>query len=244
MTPDQQTALDKIKKLLRMKRGGTQHEAETAEALAQVIAAKAGIDLGRVNIDDTGSAEQPIAHRMVGEWAIVPCEAHYAAQICQSFFNINSLEGESVWCSRLYFIGTDVDLDVAGYAFKFLIREFRWQWNHRRGRCRKRTDFIWGVYCGLGAKLKERFGKQEATGIVVHQASKRAAYIKQEWGKTESSSIAPKKVGRGASHGYEAGRDIEIRGGLKPAPAAAAPRLNGQTERKLLQPAAGQLGLL
>jgi hypothetical protein len=34
------TALEKIKKLLRMKRGGTQAEIETALALAQQIAAK------------------------------------------------------------------------------------------------------------------------------------------------------------------------------------------------------------
>jgi hypothetical protein len=213
---DQQTTLNKIKKLLAMKRGGTQHEAETAEALAQALALKAGIDLARVNVDDSPAAEQAITHRTIGDWANIPCEVLYAAQICTRFFNVHSITLVKIWHSEMVFIGTDSDLDITGCVFKFLVREFRWQWNHRRGRCRKRVDFLSGAYCGLFSKLNERFGSRSPSteGLVLHHAAKR-------------------------------GRDIEIRDGLKPAPQAEpAPRLNGHTGRKLLQPANGQLGLL
>jgi hypothetical protein len=51
MTPEQKAALDKIRKLLRMKRGGTAGEVENALRMAQELAAKHGIDLNTVDPD-------------------------------------------------------------------------------------------------------------------------------------------------------------------------------------------------
>jgi hypothetical protein len=58
MTRDE--ALDKIRKLLRMKRGGTPAEVETALAMAAEIARKHGIDLSGVDPDH--EPDQPIGH--------------------------------------------------------------------------------------------------------------------------------------------------------------------------------------
>lgn len=245
MTTEQQAALDKIKKLLAMKRGGTQHEAETAEALAAALALKAGIDLDTVSIDDAPPAQAPITHRTFGEWVKAPPEATYSLVICVEFFNVSSMQ-VSGWTDALIAIGTERDLDIAGYVFNFLKREFCWQWNHRSGRSRKRTAFIYGCYCGLVRKLRERAPQGE--GLVVHEEERRKRYMREKWPNSTSESIEPKKGRDGAARraGYGAGLDIEIRGGLKPSPEREpAPRLgNNGHDRKLLQPANGQLGLL
>ena len=79
---------DKIKKLLRMKRGGTPKEVATAMSLASELAEKYNIDLSAVNPDDEGSGK--VTHKDVILGYKVSIESKYSALIVYQFFNVGS----------------------------------------------------------------------------------------------------------------------------------------------------------
>ena len=82
--------LEKIRKLLRLKRGGTPDEISTALRLAQELAEKHGIDLNTVNPDEDSQRERPISHREAIIGARIQWECKYAALVADSFFNVSA----------------------------------------------------------------------------------------------------------------------------------------------------------
>lgn len=221
MTRDE--AIAKIKKLLVTK-GRTHAESETAQILAAALADKHGIDIAQVDqADEQRRAE--ITHRVVAKWFMLPCEANYAVAIAKRFFEVDSITlCTPGFCEELVIVGTDQHIQIAEYIIAFLIREFRWQWNHRRGRCRNRKQFIYGCYISLYSKLSERFARPAKPGsneLEVSWETKRREYIERVFGKDlTKASIAPKKqTGAAIWRGREAGNDIEIRPGVNSSPA-------------------------
>ena len=81
--------IEKIKKLLRMKRGGTPDEVATALRLAQELAEKHGIDLNAVNPDDDGQREKPISHNDEVLGARASWESKYAGLVVSQFFKVS-----------------------------------------------------------------------------------------------------------------------------------------------------------
>lgn len=233
MTPEQQAALDKIKKLLRMKRGGTPDEIATALRLAQELADKHGIDLASVNPDEDPRAERPLGHESEILGARIQWECKYAMLIARDFFNVHPFINNfwtfaRGWHYGITFVGTDWDRQIAIYVYRFLVGHFRREWKTRRGRCRNRQAFMYGMYVGLAAKLSERQPKPiEQLGIVpVNRAlERRKDYIAQHFGRLEGVDMQPDGDANEAKwRGYCAGRDTEIR------PAVA----NGDGARLLL----------
>lgn len=84
MTKDE--AIEKIKKLLRMQRGGTPGEVENALRLAQEIADKHSVDLN--GVDPDAEAQRPISHESIIHGARVQFECKYAALIVRAFFHV------------------------------------------------------------------------------------------------------------------------------------------------------------
>jgi hypothetical protein len=82
-----ETIIDKIKKLLRMKRGGTPAEIETALAMAQKLAAKHGIDINSVDPEEKLKSEMGHTDGWIGSRA--PYDVRYAAKIVERFFNVD-----------------------------------------------------------------------------------------------------------------------------------------------------------
>lgn len=232
MTKDE--ALQKIRKLLATA-GRTEAEADTAQILAAALAEKHGIDLEFV---DQAEAERRsrLTDIEVERWTQIPLEASCAAFICEEFFEVNYLSVGLPWQSALQFIGTEHHLAIAEHVFKFLLREFRWQWRHKRGRCKNRQQFIWGCYAGLVTKLRARSAQPEVEGskaIEISWKARRDQYVKDKWGETTSRSVAPKaKRSAAIAAGYRAGKDIEIRPGVDAG--AAAERAQIGEGQKLL----------
>lgn len=244
-------ALEKIKKLLRMKRGGTAGEVENALAAAQKIAAEHGIDLNSVDPD---AKDDPIGHEDTIIGARIQFECKYASLVCQSFFNVSVFTRRASWTKyALTFVGTEWDRQIAIYVYHFLVGHFRREWNTRRGRCRNRQSFLWGMYCGLCSKLREQMPDAGIytlvkDGVVVIDPKQRALqrrkdYIAENFGEMESKSTAPDRDSETAKYrGWVAGRETNIRKGVNGAPAAReridAPR------PALPAPPAGQMQLL
>lgn len=240
-------AIEKIKKLLRMKRGGTPDEVATALALAAELARKHGVELGTVNPEETTESEQ-IGHVAEVLKSKLPLEAKLACAILVNFFNVQAVVYKRAhWVLRericsVNFVGTQWDRDVAVYVFRFLQVHFRSCWNRRPNkRLRNRFAFLNGMFLGLATKLEQekRAHTDEAALVFVGRALElRKQYVQKHWPRAEDVALEEDDSDAHASGlaGVRAGQNTNIR------PAVGAPK--PAAERRLLQPAAGQMNLL
>ena len=227
--------IEKIKKLLRMKRGGTAGEIENALAMAAELARKHGIDLASVNPEEEAGAQR-ITHVQDVLKLRLPLEAKFAGAILVNFFNVaicikrgTSLPFVKI-PGRILFIGTAWDCEVARYVFVFLQRHFRYCWNHRENRrLKNREAFMHGMFLGLAAKLEEQ--QPQGEGLIL-AADARKQYLAKLVPNTKDQNLDMDTSDANAAKyaGMLAGRDTEIRSGLnKPAaparPALPAPKL-------------------
>lgn len=219
-------------KVMLNRNGRTEAEADTFQIMAAALADRHGIDLA--SLDAAEERERcAIMHKQVGEWGKCPPEADFALVVCKRFFEVDAVT-HCGWTERVEMVGTAHHIEVAEHVFHFLVREFRWQWNHRRGRCRKRKDFLYGCLVSLTQKLDARFARPAAGGALeVSWKAKRQAYMQERWPSAKTSSVAPQKPGAAAARGFQAGRDIEIRPAVKPGEAKGQELLPG-FERRLL----------
>jgi Protein of unknown function (DUF2786) len=230
MSSEKEKILDKIKKLLRMKRGGTQAEVETALALAAELARKHAIDLD--SVDPDAAPAQPIGHIDAITAARIQWECKYAGLVCQEFFNITLIlrqqrkaklrAGWPYLASdyMLTFIGIARDIEIALYVYHFLIRHFRHCWNTGKGRCRHRQAFIYGMYLGLSTKLCEQREQQvNEAGLIRldRHLALRADYEKANFGSLGTHNTTPDCDAMAAKRaGFVAGRATQIPLGLGP----------------------------
>ena len=228
-------AIDKIKKLLRMKRGGTQGEIENALAAAAKLAREHGIDLTGVNPDEPDAdrlthAEEVLKTRL-------PLEARFAAAILVNFFNVQICVCKG-WRYRVVFVGTAWDCEVARYIFIFLQRHFRYAWNHRENRrLKNREAFLNGMFLGLAYKLRQQ--QPQGEGLILATTA-RKDYLAKLFPNAEDNPLPDQDSNADAAHraGIQAGQNTEIRSGLNQPAAPARPQLPPST------PIVGQLALL
>src|SRR5687767_2992501 len=109
--------VEKIKKLLRMRRGGTPAEIETALAIAHRIAHEHGLDLSKIDPNEEASSEA-ITHVEQLLKSRLPLEAQLASAILVRYFNISVMITRRFGNVRqvsLNFVGTTLDTEVARY---------------------------------------------------------------------------------------------------------------------------------
>jgi len=217
MKTEQTEIIEKIKKLLRMKRGGTAAEIETALNLASELATKHGIDLANVDPNEE-SEERRITHEDAVRTGRMQWESKYAMLIAQNFFNVNAVIRQVAWRSCVItFIGTAWDIQIAIYVFRFLVGHFRREWNSRRGRCRNRQAFMYGMFQGISVNLNSKRPTVNANelAIVVHSKARRENYLTKTFGKpTKTDSTPDRDAAEARLRGFIAGRETEIRSGV------------------------------
>ncbi len=206
--------IEKIKKLLRMKRGGTPAEIETALSLVQKIAAQNNIDIN--SIDENETAKEPITHISSYNLSRLQMECRYSALVINRFFNVTTFVQRGIK-HKIIFVGNKTNLEIADYVYNFLIKHLRYQWNNNRGKLRNRQAFMYGIYQGLFAKLYSEEKRIEQTEGIVMIGNQVAIknYIENNFGELTSSSAKPDKDSLTASYrGYLIGKNINIRKGL------------------------------
>lgn len=229
--------IDKIKKLLRMKRGGTPEEVATAVSLAQQIAQKHNIDLGSINPDDEQSAST-ITHEADVLKSRLPLEAKLAAAILVNFFNVGMVtQHKTTGLTRQWrlqkawvvnFVGSKIDIEVGRYVFVFLQRHFRHSWAHRQNRkLRNRAAFMHGMFLGLAAKLEKEKEVNQPTGTgliwLERAVERRNSYIAKLWPNAKDKPLNEDDSDAAAARyaGVVAGQKTEIR---KAVPESEGPR--------------------
>lgn len=210
-------ALDKIKKLLRMKRGGTSAEVETALNLAEELARKHGIDLASVDPNEQND-QRRISHEDAVRSGRIQWESKYAMLIAQEFFNVTTvIRGVGYRECVITFIGTSWDVQIAIYVYRFLVGHFRREWNTKRGRCRHRQAFMYGMFIGLSSKLaaQRKLVNADGLALIVNADARRKQYLQTTFGETENTSTKPDCDATAAKmRGWKAGRETEIRQGV------------------------------
>lgn len=204
----------KIKKLLRMKKGCTTFETETALKLAHEIAIKYGLDIYKINPDEQSRCL--IEHANIQDLKRVQIECKLAAMIINSFFNIRTLLSQRYESSVIIFIGTKSDIEIARYIYTFIIRSFRYQWNHNRGRLRNRNAFLQGMYLGLCSKLRAQMPRTDNPAALIYLSHNTALlkYKEEKFPETTEQRIVDRDASKAKSEGYLRGWKIEIRSGL------------------------------
>lgn len=212
---DRAQALDKIKKLLRMKRGGTPAEIETALALAAEIAARNGIDLDAVNPDDD-QRKSTISHDDV--FCRRCYDSDYAGKICELFFNVDVIHRVRSYRYSVSFVGRGFEIEIATYIFKFLCGHFRRTWKTGRGRLRKRKSFVFGMFVGIRRTLEEQQPKQPNTNTAL--VITRQAYIDSHFGALQKvDGKKPDLTETSFQQGYIRGRETSLHKAInKPGP--------------------------
>jgi len=222
--------IEKIKKLLRMKRGGTPEEVATALRLAQELADKHSIDLAGVNADEAEA--RPLTHDEVYRSARIQAEVGYSGHICQAFFNVTTLITDIPARSnrrgrdfRILFIGEGRDRQIARYVFEFLCGQFRREWSHRSNkRLKNRKAFMHGMHMAICHKLAEKQPETNEVGLVWRdrRVARRDEYLKNEFGECGKRDFSDDSDARTARYaGFVAGQKTEIRPGLE---GSAAPK--------------------
>ena len=140
MTPEQEKAIDKIKKLLRLGRG-TNHAGERDAALAKAaeIAAAAGLDIGGIDAGEGGQ-------RITRETVALSRRSHARAcvhTILRRHFGVFVVGGGG----RLTYFGPAVNIAIARHIELYLLREAARGWAGYRDANRLRRR-------GLGARRK------------------------------------------------------------------------------------------
>lgn len=228
----QAEAIEKIKKLLRMKRGGTPGEIQNALAAAAKLAREHGIDLGTVNPEEEASrlthVEEVLKSRL-------PAEARYAAAILVNHFSVEVcvIRGgrfrEGVWTyqvnHRVVLVGTAWDCEVARYVFVFLQRQFRLAWNQRvNKRLKNRPAFLDGMFRGLMFKLSQ--DQPQGEGLVLAATARRDYLAKLIPGAEDKDLPRPDDDADAARWaGMVAGKNTNIRSGLSDAAAPQRPAI-------------------
>ena len=197
----------KIKKLLRMKRGGTQSEIDTALKLAKELAQKHGLDLGSINPDDDEKRASDYRQEVIA--ARLAPESRYASRIIREYFGVEvvfkSYEG------RMAIIGRGWEVEIAVYVFRFCRAAFLRSWDKADGRLRNRAQFIKGMYRGMCHNL-DKSHKQSEPGLVVSLNAVVSQFYpalvekpQRDTGKSDASRLA----------GFMAGLDTHIRSGMQ-----------------------------
>jgi hypothetical protein len=239
MSGDKDAIIEKIKKLLRMKRGGAPGEIENALAMAAKLAREHAIDLASVNPDEESSKER-LTHLHELMNTRLPLEAKLAGGIITKFFNVSVIVSR-VGCIeagrlqkrwKVHLIGTEWDCEIAKYIFAFLQQAFRVVWNKRENRrLRNREAFLNGAYIGLAVRLENERAREvvsdSALLVIDRQLARREQFVEKLFPKLQSQDLNLDNSATAATYaGVKAGKNINLRPAVNQstqAPRAALP---------------------
>jgi len=240
--------IEKIKKLLRMKRGGAPGEIENALAMAAKLAREHAIDLASINPDEESSRERLThLHALMG--TRLPLEAKLAGGIITKFFNVSVIvsrvgcveEGRFQKRWKVNLVGTEWDCEIAKYIFAFLQRAFRVVWSRRENRrLRNREAFLNGAYIGLAVRMENERAcevvSDSALLVIDRQLARREQFVEKMFPKLQNQDLNLDNSATAATYaGVHAGKNINIR------PAMNQP---AQTPRAALPAPEKQMALL
>lgn len=220
MSTEQQKALDKIKKCLKLAGSSNPNEAATALRQAQALMEKYNVNYADVLAADASASISPsTVKKKPLEWECYLARIASEAFSCKLVFSSSPFAKKADW----KFIGVGSMPELAAYAFSVLLRQVK----------RDRTEYIKTKLgrCGLANKTKRAdvfcnaWVYQAGEKIVAIAPSKEAsqaitAYMEKHYGKAgtlnpRESKTANSQVNYMDAHaGLAAGRNANLNRGV------------------------------
>lgn len=211
--------VDKIRKLLRMERGGAPGEIENALRLARQLADKHNIDLASVDASEQ-SPFSTLTNKAV-RCALKSADDDYASFAISKFFNVDTIfkqhwdDANYEMVMDLVICGTIVDVEIAEYVFNFLRSHFKSSWRRRNKQIKKRRAFVEGIYLGLCSKLRMENECLIEIGSPKHAlVLSRKDYVRQLFPKL-TTSVVESKNGNKSSAARAAGIGIGLQTNIR-----------------------------
>jgi len=165
--------IERVKKLLALSNSDNANERDAALAKANALIAEHNIDL--VLVQGNAEAKEAFTEETALEFTRQPVETKFIAWLLQAHFNVKILYGhgykpggptavDGVWRSgrsvrTFCIIGRKSEAAFATWLVGYLGEEFKRRWAYYKNAhsvpAGERNTFLYGVYQGLSAKLKE-----------------------------------------------------------------------------------------
>ncbi len=201
MSP-QDRILDRIKKLLRLSRSSNPHEAALALERALALSAAHQIHLASVDPDDEVAG---IRHKQRQEACRISLDKRLAMRLVSTYFSVKIIVGYK----SLTIIGRAPDIQIAEYAYLFIVRSCRncladyskaQRFARRKDSPIKRRNYVVGFMSGIDVQLR-RFkarnpSADNAEALVKTDAlerRRRDEYALQRW---NLQTLPPPDLGR------------------------------------------------
>lgn len=201
MTPDDRI-LDKIKKLLRLSRSSNPHEAALALERAMALASAHQLHLGSIDPNDEVAG---IRHEDRAEAARLSFDKSLAIRLVAIYFSVKIVASYK----RLIIVGRAPDIQIAEYAYLFIVRSCRncvadyakaERLAGRKDSAIKRRNYVNGFMAGIDMQLR-RFKASYADPLIADalvktdalERARRNEYVQKNW---KVYTIPPPKVGR------------------------------------------------
>lgn len=211
--------VDRIKKLLRLSKSPNPHEAALALERAMEIAAKNRIQIATLDLSEGSEVieeRSPVGRRITEIQRL-------AADVAQTFFNVDILVSRCALGRSLVWIGRPADIATARFVFVFISRQCSIAvWAFRKSLGRRATptrvrSFMQGWYVGVAKSLKDRFSSIQKTEqsfalVLVKDRAARSRYLAKAFPDLRKCK-RPRKQRRDTQSllvGYRMGSEVEI----------------------------------
>lgn len=144
--------INKIKAAMRLaRRAGTDGEKTAAENAARRLAAKAGVSLEEIEVTDAEIRTEAIKG---DKWFVTPgVELGYVSAVLRQHFGVVLMQERFDRHTRLVWIGTSVNIAVAQYVYKILMRESGKAWREARA-AKTRYQHVYTNHPGRNRQLE------------------------------------------------------------------------------------------
>lgn len=218
MNADQQKALEKIKKCLRLAGSSNPGEAEAAMRQAKALMERFNLSDMDVALSDVGerlaaasAASQPVRYEC---WLADVCAKAFR---CELLFTSGFLSNTGSW----KFIGIEPNCELASYAFSVLLRQLKrdrkaYQDNDLKRFGRKNKIAMADKYCehwvvGVEPKLAAFAGGSEAQQAIVQQyMAAKYPSLSSFNPKVNSGSANPDRLHDASAAGRKAGASAQL----------------------------------
>lgn len=222
MNADQQKALDKIKKCLKLAGSANAEEADNAMRQAKALMDKYNIEFADVELSDVverklkaGAKDAPVKHEA---WLASACADAFDCRVL--FSHAGFFENAGQWT----YIGVGSTAELATYCYEVLYRQLKkdrktYQDTKLKRYGRKNKVALADVFCmhwvdAVEAKVKQFAGDKKRRELVAAYIEKKFPDLKNMKTSSNAGSFNPDRVHDARQSGRDAGNAANLHRGL------------------------------
>lgn len=218
--------IEKVQKLLNLAQSSNEHESRLAAERAAELMIKHNISQQMVG----ELSDEEYESRDVFQGKVLPFEAHWAMMTVREHFFVEPIYLTAMkkrWMhkddhrpAKVYFVGTQTNVEVATYVFNFLRRKFKELWKDYQERTFSPNSSKGSYYAGLVVGLDEQLSLRRQTieqdkAMVLVRDPKLDVMTKKFHGKTKEGSTNYDTDYDAMHEGRRDGREIKIQKGIE-----------------------------